>query len=156
MYFLHHVAQQRDQNIERDVKKGWIWRYIKSTEKQSHLSILQAEAAPLPPIPPGPSALKTLARAGATIQGSAQPSSSMFSISAICNMSTRFSRSDWQTFDAEQSWVRLERWSASTRGRNDRISPVESYEQAGVTCTRSGMPASHSRLLCLQEQGSSF
>lgn len=88
--------------------------------------------------------------------GALSPAASMFSISAICNMSTRFSRSDWQTFDAEQSWVRLERWSASTRDRNDRTSPVESYEQAGVTCTRSGMPASHSRLLCLQEQGSSF
>lgn len=66
VYFLHHVAQQRDKNIERDVKTGWIWQYNKSTEKQSHLSVLQAEAAPLPPILPGPSALKTRARAGAS------------------------------------------------------------------------------------------
>lgn len=80
-------------------------------------------------------------------RGALSPAASVFYISDLQHVHSLFTK--WLT--NFWSWAEL-----PVRGRNDWTSPVESYEQAGVTCTRSGMPASHSRLLCLPEQGSSF
>lgn len=151
MYFLHHVAQQQDRNIECDVKTGWIWQYIRVRRN----SLIYLSSKPRPPRyrrsllgrPPSRHSLEPVPLL-AMIQGSDQPSCiHVFYISDLQHVHSLFTK--WLT--NFWSWAEL-----PVRGRNDWTSPVESYEQAGVTCTRSGMPASHSRLLCLPEQGSSF
>lgn len=134
------------QNIEHDVKTGCIWRYNKSTEKQSHLSILQAEAAPLPPIPPGPSALKALAQAGAFVGHDIEERSAQLLPCFLHQwFATRFSWSDWQTFDAELS-------CRSDQNAGQQAHEAEMTEQAAPCHLHTFWRASKSQSIALSSK----